>query len=196
MGPALLISSAEMSLHMHCRSAEVPSSAPGANPLLIAAPKFAPSSLCVERLHPQRSLLANVCLPMQPKFQCAVPFTPVTGPRVLIKNAAEQHMLLKAAAQTLIALTGGVPMLLPEHRHKSWQRLIVAPRQLLAISCIVSESPKASVPCQCAFDWCAQASPHQGGCLLTCALLCGCYERTWPETILNVGDLQFLALPV
>ena len=45
-------------------------------------------------------------LALQPKFQCAVPFSPVTGPRILIKNAAEQEMLLKAAAQTLMKLTG------------------------------------------------------------------------------------------
>ena len=43
---------------------------------------------------------------MQPKFQCAVPFTPVTGPRILIKDPAEKAMLLKAAAQTLMQLTG------------------------------------------------------------------------------------------
>ena len=43
---------------------------------------------------------------MQPKFQCAVPFTPVTGPRILIRDAAEKDMLLKAAAQTLVKLTG------------------------------------------------------------------------------------------
>lgn len=43
---------------------------------------------------------------MQPKFQCAVPFTPVTGPRILIRDAAEKDMLLKAAAQTLMKLTG------------------------------------------------------------------------------------------
>ena len=45
-------------------------------------------------------------LALQPKFQCAVPFSPVTGPRILIKDAAEQEMLLKAAAQTLMKLTG------------------------------------------------------------------------------------------
>ena len=45
-------------------------------------------------------------LALQPKFQCAVPFTPVTGPRILIKDAAEKEMLLKAAAQTLMKLTG------------------------------------------------------------------------------------------
>ena len=43
---------------------------------------------------------------MQPKFQCAVPFTPVTGPRILIRDPAESAMLLKAAAQTLMQLTG------------------------------------------------------------------------------------------
>ena len=45
-------------------------------------------------------------LALQPKFQCAVPFSPVTGPRILIKDAAENTMLLKAAAQTLMKLTG------------------------------------------------------------------------------------------
>ena len=45
-------------------------------------------------------------LALQPKFQCAVPFSPVTGPRILIEDAAEQEMLLKAAAQTLKKLTG------------------------------------------------------------------------------------------
>ena len=45
-------------------------------------------------------------LALQPKFQCAVPFSPVTGPRILIKDASENKMLLKAAAQTLMKLTG------------------------------------------------------------------------------------------
>ena len=35
-----------------------------------------------------------------------MPFTPVTGPRILVRNAAENEMLLKAAAQTLMKLTG------------------------------------------------------------------------------------------
>ena len=52
------------------------------------------------------NLVAHICVLMQPKFQCAVPFTPVTGPRILIRDPAEKDMLLKAAAQTLMQLTG------------------------------------------------------------------------------------------
>ena len=54
----------------------------------------------------QAKLMTRICTAMQPKFQCAVPFTPVTGPRILIRDPAEKGMLLKAAAQTLMQLTG------------------------------------------------------------------------------------------
>ena len=56
--------------------------------------------------------MAHICIAMQPKFQCAVPFTPVTGARILIRDSAEKNMLLKAAAQTLMQLTGGKNLLL------------------------------------------------------------------------------------
>ena len=55
---------------------------------------------------------------VQPKFQCAVPFTPVTGPRILIRDPAEKDMLLKAAAQTLMQLTGRRSYLLPHCHHQ------------------------------------------------------------------------------
>ncbi|BDA46053.1 hypothetical protein COCOBI_08-1450 [Coccomyxa sp. Obi] len=40
-----------------------------------------------------------------PKFQAAVPFTPVTGPRILVRDASLRKVMTKAAAQTLMQLT-------------------------------------------------------------------------------------------
>ncbi|CAL8462191.1 g1722 [Coccomyxa elongata] len=40
-----------------------------------------------------------------PKFQAAVPFTPVTGPRVLVRDGSLRKVMTKAAAQTLMQLT-------------------------------------------------------------------------------------------
>ncbi|KAK9906585.1 hypothetical protein WJX75_004542 [Coccomyxa subellipsoidea] len=40
-----------------------------------------------------------------PKFQAAVPFTPVTGPRILVRDASMRQVLTKAAAETLMKLT-------------------------------------------------------------------------------------------
>lgn len=47
---------------------------------------------------------------LQPKLQAAVPFTPVTGPRVLVRDSRLKSALLRVAAQTLMKLTGA-PML-------------------------------------------------------------------------------------
>jgi predicted N-acyltransferase len=43
----------------------------------------------------------------QPKLQSCVPFTPVTGARVLIRHADMRAALTKVAAQTLTKITGG-----------------------------------------------------------------------------------------
>ena len=70
---------------------------------------------------------------MQPKFQCAVPFTPVTGPRILIRDAAEKDMLLKAAAQTLVKLTGTDvwPLVKTKRQH------VPLPSLLIHIDCMM-----------------------------------------------------------
>lgn len=49
---------------------------------------------------------------MQPKFQAAVPFTPVTGPRILVRDASMRQVLTKAAAETLMKLTGAPSQIL------------------------------------------------------------------------------------
>ena len=43
---------------------------------------------------------------MQPKLQSCVPFTPVTGSRVLVRDTALRDALTKVAAQTLTKITG------------------------------------------------------------------------------------------
>jgi predicted N-acyltransferase len=43
---------------------------------------------------------------VQPKLQAAVPFTPVTGPRVLVRDSRLKSALVRVAAQTIIKLTG------------------------------------------------------------------------------------------
>jgi len=42
-----------------------------------------------------------------PKLQCCVPFTPVTGPKLLVVPGPLQGLGVKALAKTLITLTGG-----------------------------------------------------------------------------------------
>src|SRR6201996_3835509 len=41
-----------------------------------------------------------------PKLQCSVPFTPATGPRLLIRSDADQEQIGTALASGLVALTG------------------------------------------------------------------------------------------
>jgi predicted N-acyltransferase len=41
-----------------------------------------------------------------PKLQCSVPFTPATGPRLLIRSDADQEQIGSALASGLVALTG------------------------------------------------------------------------------------------
>jgi len=43
---------------------------------------------------------------VQPKFQAAVPFTPVTGARILVRDSSMREVLIGAAAKTLMQLTG------------------------------------------------------------------------------------------
>lgn len=47
----------------------------------------------------------------QPKLQSCVPFTPVTGARVLVRDAAMRGALTKVAAQTLTKITGASSLL-------------------------------------------------------------------------------------
>ena len=42
----------------------------------------------------------------QPKLQSCVPFTPVTGARILVRHADMRAALTTAAAQTLTKITG------------------------------------------------------------------------------------------
>src|ERR1700751_5945026 len=41
-----------------------------------------------------------------PKLQCSVPFTPATGPRLLIRNGVDRGQIGSALASGLVALTG------------------------------------------------------------------------------------------
>src|ERR1700744_3789126 len=41
-----------------------------------------------------------------PKLQCSVPFTPATGPRLLIRNGVDREQIAKALASGLVALCG------------------------------------------------------------------------------------------
>lgn len=47
-----------------------------------------------------------LCVRAQPKLQSCVPFTPVTGARVLIRHADMRAALTKVVAQTLTKITG------------------------------------------------------------------------------------------
>lgn len=54
-------------------------------------------------------VLVPVCIWYRyyPKLQSCVPFTPVTGTRLLVAPGPTQQIVMKAMAQTLLTLTGG-----------------------------------------------------------------------------------------
>lgn len=72
---------------------------------------YAPTVSAVLHRYPSAAdgVLLPVCIWYRyyPKLQSCVPFTPVTGTRLLVAPGPTQQIVMKAMAQTLLTLTGG-----------------------------------------------------------------------------------------